>query len=634
VYPWTSPADLGGGIADLDVVPDSVGRLLVTAVRTDGTLVVRSQSSPEGTWSSWQTIGTGMRSVTAAQHANGRLELFAIGRDGALYTRLQGSSGSGWSSWVKTAGSFKEVEAYSLADGRLELALLGTTNTLSLRTQRGPNGSWNAITRVAGSYQKIKAGLSANGDGLMVALTTSNQLLQRTLGTSGRWGSWSTTRTSVIDFDLARQSSGRLEVFAVTQSGALMHRAQTSSPNSWSSWTSLAFGIRQVEALLASDGKTQIVALNSAGKAMARTRLTPSSAWSRWEDLGATQRLLQLASHPSGRVESFTVGANGRLLQRSQQSSSIAPDRPAWSLSAMRVVDVWNRGYVGNGIVVAVLDTGIDPRHPDLKGNIWTNSDEIPGNGIDDDNNGFIDDRNGWDFVRQDNSPLDANGHGTHVAGIIAALRNGVGMTGVAPGVQIMPVQVLDADGKGSSFDIDRGIRYAVDNGAKIVNISIGGNFNNAAVTEAIRYARSKGVLIVAGAGNDASSNPTYPAAYSAQFDNVLSVGSHNASSVQSLATNNVGSSRAVQVDAPGEQIYSTIPDGGYRTMSGTSMASPHVAALAALVLSANPNLSPAQLRQIMVDSADRRITDSDTQGGVDAVAAIDLALSRPFLAS
>ncbi len=419
----------------------------------------------------------------------------------------------------------------------------------------------------------------------------------------------------------------------MTQSGALMHRTQTSANGNWSTWSSIAFGMKQVDAINTSDGRLQLFTVNAAGKTLVRTRLASATTWGAWEDLGSAQRLMAVASNSAGLTNLFSIDARGRLLHRSQLSSSAIPDSSrAWNLQAMKAPDVWERGVTGVGIIVAVLDTGVDINHPDLDRNIWTNTSEIPGNGIDDDRNGFVDDRNGWDFLNQDNSPNDANGHGTHVAGIIGALRNGVGVTGVAPSVKIMPIQVLDTGGKGSTFDIDRGIRYAVDNGAKIVNISIGSNFNNQALVDSIAYARSKGVLIIAGAGNDAANIPTFPAAYSRQFDNVISVGSHDAAGVQSANTNNVGTSRAVQVDAPGERIYSTHLKDGYRTMSGTSMAAPHVTGLAALILAANPNLTPSQVRLIIVDSADRPISASDARGGIDAVAAIDMALSSPFM--
>jgi subtilisin family serine protease len=632
--PWGTAVDLGTGFAAVEISPTATGRIDNLALRSNGTLVFRSQSQPGASWSSWSVLGNSFRAATLARHADGRLEIFAIGRDGSLNTRLQSQAGGSWGNWKKTSAAYADAKAFTRTDGRIELFLLGTSGSLFQRTQNSPNGSWGSITRHAGSFQKIRFAQHQDGRGEILALATNGQLQQRTqIPSSNTWSNWTTIRSSVVDIDMVRNASGRLEVFAVTQSGSLMHRAQNSPNQNWSAWTSIAFGIKQVDAISTADGRLQLIALNSAGKTVARTRPPNTTAWGTWEDLGSTQRLMAAGSSDTGPINLFYVDTRGRLLHRSQLSSSAIPDSPkAWNLQAMRATEAWDRGVTGAGIIVAVLDTGINASHPDLARNIWTNTREIPGNGIDDDRNGFIDDRNGWDFLNQDNSPLDANGHGTHVAGIIGALRNGIGVTGVAPSVKIMPIQVLDTNGKGSTFDIDRGIRYAVDNGAKIINISIGSNFNNQALVDSIAYARSKGVLIIAGAGNDAASAPSFPAAYSRQFDNVISVGSHDDDGVQSANTNNVGTSRAVQVDAPGERIYSTYLAREYRTMSGTSMATPHVTGLAALILSANPDLTPGQVRRIIVDSADRPITSSDARGGIDAVAAIDLALSSPYL--
>jgi hypothetical protein len=631
---WGSAVDLGTGYTDAEINTARTGRADNLALRTNGTLVFRSQTQPGASWSSWSVLGNNFRAATLARHADGRLEIFAIGRDGSLNTRLQSQPGGNWGNWNKTIAAYADVKAFVRTDGRIELFLLGNIGSLFQRTQNSPNGSWGSITRHSGSFQKIEFAQHQDGRGEIIALTTSGQLQQRTQRpSSNTWSNWTNLRSSVVDFDLVRNGSNRLEIFAVTQSGSLMHQAQTASNGNWSAWSSIAFGIRQIDAISVADGRLQLIALNSAGKTLARTRLPSTTTWGSWEDLGSAQRSISIGTSSTGLVNLFYVDTRGRLLHRSQLSSSAIPDSSrAWNLQSIKAPDVWERGVTGAGMIVAILDTGIDANHPDLARNIWTNTREVPGNGIDDDRNGFVDDRNGWDFLNQDNSPLDANGHGTHVAGIIGALRNGVGVTGVAPSVKIMPIQVLDSSGKGSTFDIDRGIRYAVDNGAKIINISIGSNFNNQALIDSIAYARSKGVLIIAGAGNDAANAPTYPAAYSRQFDNVLSVGSHDTAGVQSASTNNVGSSRAVQVDAPGERIYSTYRLGEYRTMSGTSMATPHVAGLAALILSANPGLTPSQVRRIIVDSADRPIASSDARGGIDAIAAIDLALSSNFM--
>ncbi len=285
-----------------------------------------------------------------------------------------------------------------------------------------------------------------------------------------------------------------------------------------------------------------------------------------------------------------------------------------WNLNQLGAPEAWAAGYAGQGVTVAVVDSGVDLSHPDLVHSIYVNPGEIPGNGIDDDQNGFIDDVHGWDFVSNDSNPNDGNGHGTHVAGTVAAANNGVGATGVAPQVKILPIRVLDDRGSGNSNSVAAGIRYAARMGADIINLSLGGSYSSA-IDAAIDYAHSLGSIVIAAAGNESAAVPGFPARFSASKENVLSVGA--VSSTEGLASfsNRVGSSGAQQVDAPGSGIYSTWLGGGYATLSGTSMAAPHVAGLAALALSANPNLTPAQLRSLITGGVTRRASGSDSLG-------------------
>jgi subtilisin family serine protease len=296
-----------------------------------------------------------------------------------------------------------------------------------------------------------------------------------------------------------------------------------------------------------------------------------------------------------------------------------------WGLNAINAPEAWARGYKGQGAVVAVVDTGVDLNHPDLMSQLWVNADEIAGNGIDDDHNGYVDDRFGWDFASGDNNPDDGNGHGTHVAGIIAADDNGFGSTGVAPDATIMPVRVLGNDGSGSAAAVAAGIRYAAQNGADIINLSLGGALSSV-IQSAIQYAQQLNVLVVVAAGNESASAPSYPARFSASMANVLSVGAHSSSGAIASFSNHVGTSGAVQVDAPGVNVYSTYIDGRYANLSGTSMATPYVAGLAALALSANANLSATQLRSLIVQGANRAISGSDARGGVNAALTVALA--------
>lgn len=284
-----------------------------------------------------------------------------------------------------------------------------------------------------------------------------------------------------------------------------------------------------------------------------------------------------------------------------------------WGNDMVNAPEVWARGYTGQGSVVAVLDTGVDYTHSDLNDNIWVNTREVPNNGIDDDRNGYIDDIRGWDFIGRDNNPMDEDNHGTHVAGTIAAENNGFGVTGVAYNARIMPVRVI------GNVSVDQyhraladGIRYAANNGADVINMSlrtlpIGGGTSGdiAIVREAIRYATNRGSIVVSAAGNFSESLPTFPARYATL--NGLSVGALDINRNLASFSNRAGSDNAMQhIVAPGAGIYSTTPGNTYNFLSGTSMASPHVAGVVALMLSANRSLTHAQIREILTSSAVR----------------------------
>ena len=296
-----------------------------------------------------------------------------------------------------------------------------------------------------------------------------------------------------------------------------------------------------------------------------------------------------------------------------------------WNLNSVNAPEAWQAGYSGEGITIAVVDTGVDLDHPDLVDNIYVNAGEIEGNGIDDDGNGYVDDVNGYDFAGRDADPNDVGGHGTHVAGTIAAGLNGFGATGVAPDATILPVRVLGNDGTGSTNTVAAGIRYAADLGADIINLSLGGGYSRA-IQSAIDYAQDLGSFIVAAAGNESASTPGFPARFSSIYDNVLSVGAHNSRDQIAGFSNDVGTSGSVQVDAPGVGVFSTYVGGRYATLSGTSMAAPHVAGVAALALSANPDLTPSQLRDLLVGGTTDAAIGSDSLGIVNAATTVAYA--------
>ncbi len=272
-----------------------------------------------------------------------------------------------------------------------------------------------------------------------------------------------------------------------------------------------------------------------------------------------------------------------------------------WYLRSGNLQKSWDllrtRGIAAGGdssVVVAVIDTGVDYTHEDLKDNIWVNTKEIPGNGIDDDGNGYIDDVYGVDLETGRDSGMDDNGHGTHVAGIIAAANNHIGVVGLAYNVKLMPIKAGMASGFFNQSQIAKGILYAYNNGADVINMSFGGSASTIAVQDALETAYTRCVLVAA-AGNDGAPNegllarPTYPAALSY----VMGVMSVDIRGVESGFTNyDVVPYNSVEYEvyAPGSQILSTIPGNRYATWSGTSMAAPYVSAMAALLRSAYPD--------------------------------------------
>lgn len=258
--------------------------------------------------------------------------------------------------------------------------------------------------------------------------------------------------------------------------------------------------------------------------------------------------------------------------------------------------EAWDIRTSAPGIIVAVLDSGVQWSHPDLDGNIWSNTDEIAGNGIDDDNNGYIDDVRGWDFFDNDNNPDDPDGHGTHCAGTIGAEgNNGIGVAGVAWDVQIMPLRFIGPFG-GSTSDAIAALNYAVANGAQISNNSWGGGGFSTAMRDAISNAAAAGHLFVAAAGNsnvNTDSTPFYPSSYT--NDNIISVAAID-NRDQRASFSNFGAN-SVDLGAPGVDIASTYTGSTYVWSSGTSMAAPHVAGAAAILWAQNPTWTYAQVR-------------------------------------
>jgi subtilisin family serine protease len=281
-----------------------------------------------------------------------------------------------------------------------------------------------------------------------------------------------------------------------------------------------------------------------------------------------------------------------------------------WALSRAAALDIpsaWRLSQ-GAGVVVAVVDTGTRADHPDLAPNLWVNPGEIAGNGIDDDANGVVDDVHGVNLTTE-GAPgdiSDRNGHGTLVAGVLAAAADGRGIVGVAYRSRLMTIKVFDAAATGSTPAVAEGIRYAVEHGARIVNLSLGSDDPDPGVRSAIEEAGAAQVLVVCSAGNmrrDVDAVPSYPV--SLPEPNVLGGGATVAADGgRTPAPFSNWGPAAVPVAAPGERILTTSRDGRYAYAWGTSLAAPHVTGVAALVASISPGISAVALRAALVDHA------------------------------
>jgi subtilisin family serine protease len=294
----------------------------------------------------------------------------------------------------------------------------------------------------------------------------------------------------------------------------------------------------------------------------------------------------------------------------------------------IRALAAWGTTTGYTGVTVAVIDTGVDYTHPDLAGNIWQNPRETV-NGIDDDGNGYIDDIRGWNFVSNTNDPKDDNGHGTHCAGTIAAVgNNGIGIAGVTWKSKIMPLKFLDSQGNGYTSDAISAILYASTMGVPIISNSWGG-LQSQSLRDAIEA--SSAVVICAAGNNGANADvsPVFPAAFpSANIISVAATDYHD----RLVSTSNYGSS-SVDLAAPGAQIYSTYLSGSYKYMSGTSMATPYVSGVAALLKAHNPSMTGQQIKSRVLGTCDSisslsgKVTNS---GRINAAKALGVSSPTP----
>lgn len=294
-----------------------------------------------------------------------------------------------------------------------------------------------------------------------------------------------------------------------------------------------------------------------------------------------------------------------------EESAAMAVDKMASTTYAqsganVKVTQAWSAMSTNSSDlpVVAVIDTGIDYNHPVFvnTGALWQNPGEIPGDGIDNDGNGYVDDVMGWNFVRRNGLPYDDDNHGTHVAGIVLGVTQNIFASPlVAAKIRIMPLKFLSADGSGSTSDAIQAIYYAVNNGAQVINNSWGGSGYSQALHDAMTYAYQHHVVLVSAAGNYSANNDSsdlFPANYPVPSN--IAVAATN--DFDSLASFSNYGRNTVQMAAPGVAIWSTVP-GGTRYMSGTSMAAPFVAGLAALAVREAPDLTGYQIANLVINS-------------------------------
>ena len=315
------------------------------------------------------------------------------------------------------------------------------------------------------------------------------------------------------------------------------------------------------------------------------------------------------ARHPS--VEAVEMNRLNR------PCAEIVPNDPnfgeQWNLALMNMPQAWGIEQGTPEVTVAVVDGGVDMQHPEFRSQLWRNVGEIPGNGVDDDGNGYVDDLNGWDFSDaptlpgngdwrvRDNEPEDEIGHGTQVSGIIgAAANNGIGIAGIAWRCRLMPLRAHFKYGGGGYLqndDVAAAIVYAADNGAQVINMSWGDTVNAFIVEDAVAYAYARGCVMVAAAGNDGAVGSWYPAG----LKTVISVAGLTKER-QLNSDSNFGAT--IDIAAPGDEILSTDLNGGYQNSSGTSIAAAHVSGVAALVRTANPDYTNAEVRETLMRTA------------------------------
>ncbi|OFZ03875.1 MAG: hypothetical protein A2070_11030 [Bdellovibrionales bacterium GWC1_52_8] len=301
-------------------------------------------------------------------------------------------------------------------------------------------------------------------------------------------------------------------------------------------------------------------------------------------------------------------------------------DSVDYSKAILGLFEAWKLSEGSREIIVAVVDSGVAVGHPDLQANIWMNMHELEGKpGLDDDRNGYVDDVYGWDYFHNRPNAIDDNNHGTHVAGIIGAMMNGIGTIGISPLVKIMPLKFLGPDGSGDTLGAIRAIDYATDHGAKIISNSWGGGGYSLYMDQAIQRAIQKGVIVVAAAGNSTMNNDTF-ASFPANYAGVISVASSDEKDGLSSFSNY--GARSVAIAAPGSHIFSTVLENRWDYLSGTSMAAPQVSGALALAMSVNADLSATDLKKLLCQSSKKILLDQVGCGRMDVLGLVKASIA------
>lgn len=377
-----------------------------------------------------------------------------------------------------------------------------------------------------------------------------------------------------------------------------------------------------------------IVKVPESTKAKFGGRLKPSAIPGTYRLSVPENRPVQEAADEARRNGATTASPNLVVTTLAMPNDSLYASRQ-WNMGKVSAPAAWDR-TTGGGAVIASVDTGVNRYHQDLSGKMWTNAAEIAGNSIDDDRNGFVDDSYGMDFVADRtvagmpasdaDGAMDDHGHGSMTASVLgAATNNGVGIAGMDWRSRIMPLKVMGSNGGGSLFDVAQAIRYAADNGSRVVNLSLGvADLSSDPTTdEAIEYASSKGVVVVGASGNNGGK--VY---YPARHPSVVSVGATDSNDLR--ASYSAGGAELSLV-APGTNIpcvYGIVGNDQYAVGTGTSLAAPHVAGAAALLMTQRPTITPKDIKSALIESADK-VAGMGGQSRTDAYGAGRLNVAR-----